>query len=1230
MELSRLRILLSSQGKARQGENLTAVLMFSYSFLAMTAYNIVKPLTRSNFISSLGADNLPYAQLAAGGVIGALMVAYAWLVGRLPRRWCLPITQGLLAAILFAFWLFFHLDSDWVSVAFYLFGLILGVLLISQFWTVASVVYDARQARRLFGFIGGGAPLGGIAGSLLLTRLAERIPIVDFLLISGSLMLASMAFVIAILRLEPAAQEATDDLAAEGKGVGWHRAVEMLRGSRHLQIIAVVISLAAFGAVIVEQQLNMAAEAFKGQEATGSITVFLGHVQLWTSVIGFLVSVWLTSRIHRHLGIGFALLLLPMSLLVTAVIMLAEAALWAPALARIFDQSMRYTVDKTTREILYMPLPARAKLEAKSFVDVTVDRCARGVAAVFVLFLIKPWGLSLNWQQLSYASLMITGLWLIMARRAAGAYQAAFRQSLESRDMKPGDIGAVVADPSTLEALIQELANPDERRVLYAIDMLDALDKRHLVTPLLLYHEAPAVRERALALLGAAPEQISSRWLPVIQRMIGDEDPQVRAAAVGALAGLRHKQAADLARPLLKDPNPRIALTAALVLAGGEREEDVLTAEQTLTGLITHVNGSSTEIRRDFAVALRQVRVPHCRRLLIPLLHSDAPEVADEAMRTIRHLGTNDFIFVPTLVSLLGHRRLKSSARDILVGYGEDILPVLAYFLRDPQEQIWIRRHIPATIARIPCQRSIDILVDSLEERDAYLRFKIVAGIERLRRTHPQLGFKRRPVERLALREAAQWSRYLVLERQAAGILPAYSFAAGALSQKTARSLDRIYRLLSILYPWRDIAAARWQSEHGGSRAQAAALEYLDNLLSGELRKVLIPLLEEARQAGDKRESSRIPPWKTPSERQILARLLNDPDQEISASAAHLLQQERITGLEGELEGLLARRDLQSGCAWEAASFALTSLRLPRGAGSNYQCERLPAVGLAEQLRRLPLFSSVGIDELFRIAEAGRQVRYESGRILCEEGSVPASLRFLLNGSVICRAPAGHARSVQPPAVLGFLEVVQGKPMQESWQTSEASICLELSGDEFRGLLADNPELVQGLFRIMAAEADPVGLPLVCRGSLADAGRLPGSLTTVEKVLMLQSIPIFAGISAEELLRLGAIMTEVQLSEGSCLYTQADPPAIYALRTGELRLESDKGETPLAAMPGDAVGIHETLAGAPQARQARIARPGTALRIDAEDLLDLLSQRPELLQQLFRSFLRDYGTRRPA
>ena len=138
-----LRRILTPFADLRDDESVTAVLMFGYAFLALTAYNIIQPLTRSKVIESLGAVNVPYVILAQGVVIGALMVGYTRLYSVLPKRWALPITQGLMAATMLAFWFLFRTGAGWVSVVFYLWGLLLGILLISQFWTLANGIYFA-------------------------------------------------------------------------------------------------------------------------------------------------------------------------------------------------------------------------------------------------------------------------------------------------------------------------------------------------------------------------------------------------------------------------------------------------------------------------------------------------------------------------------------------------------------------------------------------------------------------------------------------------------------------------------------------------------------------------------------------------------------------------------------------------------------------------------------------------------------------------------------------------------------------------------------------------------------------------------------------------------------------------------------------------------------------------------------------------------------------------------
>jgi len=154
--------LLAPLVQVRQEEIGTLLLMFCYSFLAMTAYNIVKPLAGGVFIAEFGAQNLPFMILVAGPLIAVIMQGYTAVIARLPKRWVIQITQVRIVALLVGFSVVFRVGGNWLSAtSLYLFRLILGVLLISQFWTLANDIYDPRQAKRFFGFIGGGAALGG-------------------------------------------------------------------------------------------------------------------------------------------------------------------------------------------------------------------------------------------------------------------------------------------------------------------------------------------------------------------------------------------------------------------------------------------------------------------------------------------------------------------------------------------------------------------------------------------------------------------------------------------------------------------------------------------------------------------------------------------------------------------------------------------------------------------------------------------------------------------------------------------------------------------------------------------------------------------------------------------------------------------------------------------------------------------------------------------------------------
>jgi AAA family ATP:ADP antiporter len=325
--MSLLHRVLGRIVDVRREETVTMLLLFAYSFLAMTAYNIIQPLTRSKLISSLGAVNVPWVIFGSGLLIGVLMLGYTRLVSLLPRRWALPITQAGMAVAMIGFWVLFRTAGEWVSVAFYIWGLILGILLISQFWTLANGLYDPRQAKRLFGFVGGGVMLGGMTGAGLTALIIETVGANTLLLWSAFTLLVCAGIVSVILGREREATASVSAAVDEEKGVSIGRAFALLRESKQIQLIAAVISFGSLGALLIDQQLNMAAEMFKGAGQEDSIGAFLAQVRFYVSVAAFVIQVWVTPRIHRYLGIGFALLILPTSLAMTAAVIIINKVL---------------------------------------------------------------------------------------------------------------------------------------------------------------------------------------------------------------------------------------------------------------------------------------------------------------------------------------------------------------------------------------------------------------------------------------------------------------------------------------------------------------------------------------------------------------------------------------------------------------------------------------------------------------------------------------------------------------------------------------------------------------------------------------------------------------------------------------------------------------------------------------------------------------------------------------
>jgi CRP-like cAMP-binding protein len=246
-------------------------------------------------------------------------------------------------------------------------------------------------------------------------------------------------------------------------------------------------------------------------------------------------------------------------------------------------------------------------------------------------------------------------------------------------------------------------------------------------------------------------------------------------------------------------------------------------------------------------------------------------------------------------------------------------------------------------------------------------------------------------------------------------------------------------------------------------------------------------------------------------------------------------------------------------------------------------------------------------------------MRHPPGTILLQEGAVPETIHLLLDGRVISASRDDAPLPVEAPAALGFIQALQGAAMHSSMRTAEAAVTLALSADELRTLLGENTQLVRGLFATLAARVDPVTCSnMQSTGAAPELQELAADgVGPVEKLLALQRVPVFARIGVDEMRPLAAITHTVTMSAGTTLFTASAPVALWLILSGEVSIENAAEGPAAVARAGDIIGSLCMLSGRPLGKSADVLRSGIALRIDRDDLFDLLGVRPELLRQLF-------------
>jgi len=800
--------ILSRIVEIKPGEQTVSIFLFSYFFLIMAPYYIIKPLRNASYIEILGAEKLPLAYLLTAVLIGFVVAFHSKLQVKISRH--ILIISSLIFFILtcFLFWLLFPYEWSWLPLAYWIWANIFIIVLVTQFWISVNDVFNPREAKRLIGFFGSGGILGGIVGGEMAGFLAKSKVAHDLLLIACGMLIACVFIVNFIFIWLTKRQSVTDkaDKVNKERGeelhkVGFKVCFNTVRKHYYLKLLATVVTITWIVSTFIDFQFNTVVG--NTPSISENLTSFFGHFFAGLLVFGFFLQLLMASNLIKRYGIRFVLMLFPLILLLCSLGIGVFVTIYFAVIIKGSDKSLAYSLNQSARELLYIPISPELKYKAKIFIDMFLNRFARSIGAVILMILGY---FHLGIQYVSLVSAVFIFMWIVFNLKVSKEYVNIIKQKLEVKWKQAERIVAEKVDVDYTKLVFDTIESKNRSSVLYAMHLFDLI-KQDKLTPevkKLISYKSDEIRISSLGTLFDAEE---TTLVPKTDDYISEE---VLIKEVKEIISL------DAYQEVMKNYIEKILL---------DKSREAETAKMEVAKAMGLMDPNSPLIQK-----------------LEELLQDESPEVIKYAIESAAKLKRRGF--VPLIIRQLSKPSTQEVASNALVEYGVKIIGTLKDYLGDPEVDIRLRKAIPDILARVGTQSAADLLALELKKERRDMESEIIEAMHKMKSNDPQIHFQ----EKITLSEVIQKIKecYLILiEMHDLKAGKKEAFLATDLENRLARSLKHIFELLGLIYPQEDVIKAYQNICVGTKKAIDYSIELLDNMLKKEIKEVLLPLIDD-------------------------------------------------------------------------------------------------------------------------------------------------------------------------------------------------------------------------------------------------------------------------------------------------------------------------------------------------------------------------------------------------
>lgn len=397
--------------RIKPNEIRATLLSFSFVFLLMTAYFILRPV-RDAMSSDWTDTELSWLWTSTFFFSFIAVSLYGEIISRIKFNYVVPGVYVFFSISFFAFNFLslILIDPDIINKIFYVWLSVFSLFHVSVFWSFISNIFSKEQAPRLFGFIASGASIGAILGPSVPILFANQVGTMNLLIIAGIILLIPVPLISWLEKIQFSELKNHKVNLDETKNT---IKKDFLSGFSSLIKNPYLISISLFILFYVVMNTFIYFELRKllidfDRDAR---TQIWASIDLIVNVLAIVTAIFLTGRITTRFGMPITLALIPVLMVLGWLVVAISPILLFLIGLQIIRRAGNYAITKPGREMLFTLVDNEARYKVKPVIDIVVYRGGDMLTAWFYTFLTATLGLGLS--GVSIIAAAVASLWAL-------------------------------------------------------------------------------------------------------------------------------------------------------------------------------------------------------------------------------------------------------------------------------------------------------------------------------------------------------------------------------------------------------------------------------------------------------------------------------------------------------------------------------------------------------------------------------------------------------------------------------------------------------------------------------------------------------------------------------------------------------------------------------------------------------------------------------------------------